>query len=260
MGCVCYAVFTGQCGGCEIVRPFAAVVVLLIAFPISSTRTLAADEWGGSLALSSDYLVRGISRSSDHPALQLDLHYANPNGLVAGLFGSNTQIESNEPQDAELSAFVGFAWSLSQDWRAKVLANYYAYPWNNQGSKYNYDEFDFDIAYQGWVHFSLGYSPNSPRFLMGPYQSLFRVSEKSAEISAERAVWGKFSATGGVGYTYLGGPFPGGYAYWSFGGAYDFKKVTLALAYVNTSTEAKLLFYNAAADRRWTGTVLWRFW
>jgi uncharacterized protein (TIGR02001 family) len=259
MGCVEYVVLTGQSGGCKVVRPFAAAVALLVAFPITSTQTLAADEWGGSLALSSDYLVRGISRSSDHPALQLDLHYANANGFVAGVFGSNSQIESNEPQDAEISAFVGFAWSLSQDWRGKLLASYYTYPWNNQGSKYNYDEFDIDLSYQGWVHFSVAYSPNSPRYLRAPYQRIFGVNERSAEISAERAVWGKFSATGGVGYTYLSGPQPGGYAYWSFGGAYDLKKVTLAIAYVNTSAEAKLLFYNAAVDQRWTGTVLWRF-
>lgn len=34
----------------------------------------AAGTFGGSLDLTSDYFVRGISRSNDEPALQLDLH------------------------------------------------------------------------------------------------------------------------------------------------------------------------------------------
>jgi hypothetical protein len=35
--------------------------------------------------------------------------------------------------------------------------------------------------------------------------------------------------------------------------------VSLTLSYVNTTAEAKALFYNAAADGRWIGTIIWRF-
>jgi len=44
---------------------------------------MGADSWGGSLAVTSDYLVRGISRTYDRAALQLDLHYSNTAGFVA---------------------------------------------------------------------------------------------------------------------------------------------------------------------------------
>jgi hypothetical protein len=70
---------------------------------------------------------------------------------------------------------------------------------------------------------------------------------------------GKLSATGGVGYAYYGGPDSAGYAYWSVGAAYDLAPVSLVLSYVNTAASAKALFYNAAAENRWTGTVIWRF-
>lgn len=244
--------------GCEIVR-LRAAVVLLVGFGCLSTQTRAADEWGGSVALASDYFVRGISRTSNNAALQLELHYSNPNGLVAGLFASNTQIDRNEPKDAEVSAFLGFVWNFDEAWRARILASHYAYPWNRAGSHYNYDELDLDISYQRWLHFDLGYSPNSPRFLGFPYPGLIGVTEKSAEVSAQRQIIGKLSLTAGVGYSFLDGPESGGYVYGSGGLAYDFKSLTVVVAYVKTSAEAKALFYNDAATGQWTGTLIWRF-
>jgi hypothetical protein len=72
-------------------------------------------------------------------------------------------------------------------------------------------------------------------------------------------VVGKLSLTAGLGYSFLDGPESGGYVYWSGGAAYDFRALTLALAYIDTSAQAKTLFYNAAASGRWTGTLIWRF-
>ncbi len=233
----------------------ASLAVLLLA----SAPCAAADVWGGSLALTSDYFVRGISRSNDQATPQLDLHYSNSAGLLAGVFASNTQIDSYEPRNVELSAFVGFAWSLGEEWRTKILVSHYAYPWNNAGTQYNYDELDLDLAYQGWLHVNVGYSPNAPRYVPYPYDRLIGVTEKSAEVSLQRPILGKLSATAGVGYSFLDGPDSGGYTYWSVGGSYDLQTVSLVLSYVDTTAEAKSLFYNAAATGRWTGTVIWRF-
>jgi hypothetical protein len=35
--------------------------------------------------------------------------------------------------------------------------------------------------------------------------------------------------------------------------------VSLTVSYVKTTAAAKALFYNAATDGVWTGTVIWRF-
>jgi uncharacterized protein (TIGR02001 family) len=241
------------------VRLRAGGLALFVALVLGSAPCAAADEWAGSLGLTSDYFVRGISRTSNEPALQLDLHYYNGNGFLAGVFASNSQINSSEPKDVELSGYIGFAWNLSADWRSKLLASHYAYPWNRAGAQYNYNEVDLDIAYQGWLHFSLDYSPNSPRFVPHPYAGLISVDEKSMEMTVQRPIVGEFSATAGLGYSFLDGPESGGYLYWSVGAAYGLKSVSLVLAYVDTTAEAKALFYNAAAGGRWTGTVIWRF-
>jgi uncharacterized protein (TIGR02001 family) len=240
-------------------RLLGSAIVLFAVLGMHLQVCEAADAWGGSLGLASDYFVRGISRTNDEPALQLDLHYSSNNGFLAGIFASNTQIDPHQPKDVELSGFIGFAWNVNEDWRGRLLASHYAYPWNRLGKQYNYDEIDFDVAYQGWLHFSLDYSPNAPRFLPPPYSGLIGVTEKSAEVNMQRQIIGKLSATAGLGYAFLDGPESGGYTYWSLGAAYDLQSFSLVLSYVDTTAEAKALFYNAAATGRWVGTVLWRF-
>jgi uncharacterized protein (TIGR02001 family) len=251
------AAFLERYGGCDVVRPLAAGVVFLLSLIIGIPHSVGADVWGGSAGVTSDYIVRGISRSDDGPALQLDVHYSNNAGFLAGLFASNTRIDPEQPNDVELDAFVGFAWNAGSDWRGKILASHYAYPWNRAGSEYDYDELDLDLAFRDWLDLSLIYSPNAPRYM--PYRGFISVTSKSAEIDLQRPLLHRLSATGGVGYSYFDGPDPMGYVYWSIGAAYDLAPVTLAVTYVGTSAGAKALFYNDAASGRWTGTVIWRF-
>jgi uncharacterized protein (TIGR02001 family) len=228
-----------------------------VSLAIGTPRGIGAELWGGSLGITSDYFVRGISRSDDHGALQLDLHYLDASGFVAGLFASNTQIDPDAPKDAELNGYLGFAWSAGGDWRGKVLAGYYAYPWNEAGSAYNYGELDLDIAYQEWLDAGVSYSPNAPRFIAR--RGLIGVSAESAELSLQRPVLGNLSGTAVIGYYYLQGPDPTGYAYGSVGIAYDWAPVSLSLSFVDAAAAAKALYYNAAAGGRWAGTVIWRF-
>jgi uncharacterized protein (TIGR02001 family) len=220
---------------------------------------MAADGWGGSLDFSSDYLVRGISRTEHDPALQVELHYLNSSGLIAGAFASNSQFEKRDARDVELSAFLGYAWHPVEDWSGRFLYSHYAYPWNRRGREYDYDEIDAVLSYRGWLQFSLNYSPNTPRYLMWPIDALKGESERSVELNLQRPVAKHLGVIGGVGYSYLGGPRGGGYVYWSAGAAYSFGSLSFSLLFVDTSSEAKALFYNAAAVRRVLGTAVWRF-
>jgi uncharacterized protein (TIGR02001 family) len=218
---------------------------------------IAADLWGGSLALTSDYFVRGISRTDDRAAVQLDLHYVNTAGFAAGLFASNTQIDPGEPRDAEISAYLAYVWSAGNDWRGKIIGSHYSYPWNQAGSNYNYDEVDLDVAYRGWLDVRLAYSPDSPRYM--PLRGFNAVNAESAEVNVRHPLMGKLSGTAGIGYYYLGGSSATGYTYGSAGVAYDWAPFSVSVFYIRTSAEANALFYNAAVGGRWTGTVIWRF-
>ena len=224
----------------------------------ATVQSPAADLWAGSVGVTSDYLVRGISRSDDHAALQLDGHFIDDSGLVAGLFASNTQIDPDAPRDVELDAYLGFAWSAGSDWRGKVLASYYAYPWNSDGSQYDYGELDLDVSYREWLNVSLGYFPGVVRFL--PLRRRGQGAGGIGRVGPAMAAIQKTVGMAGIGYYGLGGgPGPSGYAYWSVGASYDLAPVLLAISYVDASAAAKSLFYNAATGGRWTGTVIWRF-
>ena len=226
---------------------------------MGTSQCAAADLWGGSIAVTSDYLVRGISRSDERPALQLDVHYLSSSGILAGLFASNTRIDADLPTDAELNAFVGYAWASGSDWHGRILAGHYAYPWNRAGSGYNYDQLDVDLDFRQWLDIDLVYSPNAPRYTT--YRGLIGVASESAEVNVRRPLplLRRLTVMAGIGYSHYGGPNSDEYAYWSLGAVYDLAPVSLVMSYVDTSSGAKALFYNAASQGRWTGTVIWRF-
>jgi uncharacterized protein (TIGR02001 family) len=217
----------------------------------------AAEVWGGSLAATSDYLVRGISRSNQHAAVQADAHVAFESGLIGGVFASSAQFDSGDSRNAEVSAFAGFSFRQTGSWRTRVLASYYGYLWNDSGSQYNYAELALEAAYDNWLGFAVVYSPDAPRYLRS--QGLMGVNSTSAEVNL-RTPWRRhFAAAAGAGYSELGGPNARGYAYWSAGGVADFSPCSISLFFVDTDANAKKLFYSGAAHNQWTATVIWRF-
>ena len=224
---------------------------------ILQNRSVAAESWGGSLAATSDYFVRGISRSNQGAAVQADLHVATDRGFIGGLFASNAQFDAEDHRSAELSGFVGFAWQAAGAWRAKVLASYYGYAWNDSGAKYNYAELGLEAAYDEWLDVGLVYSPDAPRYVSG--RGLAGVSSETAEVTLRTPWRRRVAATTGLGYSRLAGPSGGGYVYWSAGGALDLAPWSISMSYVNTNAAAASLFYRAAAHNRWTATLIWRF-
>lgn len=217
-----------------------------------------ADLWGGSVALTTDYLVRGISRSDQDPAVQLDVYYVADSGLIAGAFASNARLDPRQSWTAELDGFLGLTWVAGGDWRGKLLAVYYAYPRAQaMGQSYDYAEIDVDLYYRQWLGVSLSYSPVAPRF--GPYGSFERVASKSVEINVQQPLRGRLFGTAGIGYDHFAGGEPSGYVYWSLGLVYDLSPVSLSLSYADTDVAARSLFYENASRGRWIATVTRRF-
>jgi uncharacterized protein (TIGR02001 family) len=230
--------------------------VALLAGLLAS-RAVCADDWGGSVAATSDYVVRGFTRSDDEPAAQVDLHYLGGGGLLAGVFASTAHIDPEAGRDVELNGFVGFARRAGEDWGAKLLASVYAYPGGSGGSAYDYGEFDLDLAYRDWIDVKLLYSPDTPRYVLG--RGLVRVGTDSAEIALQHPIRGRLHAMLGAGYSVFAGDGRAGYAYWSSGVLYDLAPVALLGTYVGTSPEARALYYGTITRNHWLATVIWRF-
>jgi uncharacterized protein (TIGR02001 family) len=231
------------------------LTTLLLVVPVLSAT--AAVSFGGSLGVTSDYLVRGISHNDHDASLQGDVHAALGSGFDAGVFAAMASIAPNTQRNTEVSAFVGYALDVSDAWHGRAVVNHYSYPWNSAGSNYNYDELSLDVTYQGWLTLNAVYSPNARRYQ--PQWGVSGVTAKSAELGAQLPLSNQFSLAAGLGYAHLGGRNPDGYAYWSAGGTYTISSVSLSLQYVGTSSGASQLYFDSAARNRVVGTVIWRF-
>ena len=217
----------------------------------------AAEVWGGSLALTSDYVVRGISRSDNEPAVQGDVHVATDRGLIAGVFASSEQVSPAAARSAEVTGFAGVAWDIADRWRAKAVASYYLYPWSAAATKYRYAELSVDAAYADWLDVNLVHSSDAPRYSSG--EGLRGARADSIDVDVHTPWRHRCSATAGIGYASFGGADGGGFAYWSIGGALDLAPVTLTVSYIDAASGASDLFYAAAARHRFIGTAVWRF-
>jgi uncharacterized protein (TIGR02001 family) len=238
--------------------------LLLAAAALVVGRAHAVQSWAGMVDVTSDYIVRGVSPSDDRPALQFDVHCLDSAGLFAGVFASDTVFQSHRALYAELDPYAGYAWQVDEEWRAKVVIDAYLYPRNPTGHRYDYEEVAFVADYHDWLSLKTTYSPDAPRaslFFQGhiPLAGIAKVHAASADVAAQRPLYGQLSALGGIGVFHLEGIAALNYLYWDIGARFDRSPVALNFFYVGTSNAAKTLFYNGSGGGRWVGTVIWSF-
>ena len=87
----------------------------------------------GSIALTSDYLFRGITQTNEEPALQGGIEYAHDGGFYAGIWGSSISWLSDADPDVssqvEIDGYAGYRSSFGDSGVGfDVGALYYWYP------------------------------------------------------------------------------------------------------------------------------------
>ena len=89
----------------------------------------------GSVALTSDYVFRGVSQTDGKPALQGGIEFASEGGFYAGAWGSNVSWLSDLSTTAapissslELDVYGGYRGKFSNAVSYDVGLLYYAYP------------------------------------------------------------------------------------------------------------------------------------
>lgn len=75
-------------------------------------------EVSANVALTTDYIFRGISQSDEHPAIQVGFDYTHDAGVFAGVWGSTVDFDDGGQASMELDYYVGYganikAWSMS---------------------------------------------------------------------------------------------------------------------------------------------------
>jgi uncharacterized protein (TIGR02001 family) len=218
----------------------------------------AAGGWSASIDVTSEYFVRGISRSNGQPALQGDLRVDAASGLSAGLGASSVWISPTQPKNIEASGFAGWTFNPFGHWQAGVALSHYDYLQNQAGAAhYDYDELSLDLAPRPWLALNARYSHNTPRYV-AYLGSVVRTANRSVEANLTWPLRERLSLLGGVGRAQFSGPDGAAYTYWSAGGRYDLGSWTGSVTFIDTSRTARTL-YGTASPGRLAATVMRRF-
>ena len=200
---------------------------------------LADSNFSGNVAITSDYVWRGISQTDRNWAIQGGLDYAAPVGLYVGTWASNVSFGGG----IEMDFYGGFANELEMGLSYDVGANYYAYPKAHDGeTELNFYEVYLKLGYalpaMGSVEPSVGVGYSySPDFFGEDGSSHYLNGSLSLTLPAG------FSLSGEVGYldvegdetTGDGGGLDGDdgfdYVHYRVGAGYSFKGLDFDLSY-----------------------------
>jgi uncharacterized protein (TIGR02001 family) len=215
-----------------------------------------AEGLSGSVAVTTDYIYRGLSQTGGNPAIQGGVQWQWPAGWNAGVWSSTVEFTPDRGPRFEVDAHAGRAWSLNTDWSARIGWTHYFYP-DDEGLEYEYDELSAAISFQQRVTATIAWSPNASRFGYGE-----RVSDRRAiayELTALQPLTPRWSVCAGVGYSDLRDLFGAGYWYWNAGVTFIWDALQVDLMRIDNDETARELFGNQAGGGQWTAALSWRF-
>ena len=211
---------------------------LLPALPVS------AGDVSGSLAVTTDYLYRGLSQTAGKPAAQAGVQFHSPAGWNVGAWGSSVDFQNGAGIAYELDLHAGYSWSLSPDWAMQLGYVHYGYLDDNDAG-YDYDEVNASISYQQRATASIAWSPNTSKHTYWGF-----ISEKRAlayELSLLQPLDPRWSLCAGVGYYDLSDLVDTGFTW---------QGMQVDLLHIDTDSTAGRLFDGGS---RWTAALTWRF-
>jgi uncharacterized protein (TIGR02001 family) len=256
----------------------ALCALALLAFAGTSPRAPAqADDagLGGNLALTSDYIYRGVSESDGHAALQADVHASSAGGMFAGLWASTRDRNLDPGAAGELQLYVGRRLALGPDWSATLTARADHLLGGSGQPSDDYQEIAAAFSWLDLCTLSLTAIPSAARYAYQPvgygyetyayaYQRSGRSAAFAADGSAQWLLTGALYLTAGAGYYYASARSAEylsavGYAYGNAGLAYERRRWRLDLGYFVAQRAADELFPYPLANRRVAATLSWQF-
>lgn len=191
-----------------------------------------------NLALTSDYVFRGITQTDFDPALQGGLDYSFGNsGIYIGAWASNVDFGEDGP-DIELDSYVGWSRDVADDWNLDLSFVHYAYMGEDEAyGSVNYNEFIVKNTWHEMATLTVAYAPD--------YANL-DISTWYVNLGGTWDLGNDFAVNAGVGRTKFSDGL-GSYNDWNVGLSRQFGPVNAALNFYDTSGETG--FDGKASDR-----------
>ena len=192
----------------------------------------AADEEESSnltwnLAVTSDYVFRGISQTDLDPALQGGLDYSfGDTGLYVGAWASNVDFADSDGPDVELDYYIGWNHDLSDTLNLDLQVVRYSY----MGEQDAYGNIDYNevigaLAYDEMLTFTVAYAND---YANEGFSSLYYNLGGSWDVGND------FALNAGVGRTNFSDDV-GSYTDWNLGVSRQFGPVNVALNYYDVT-------------------------
>ena len=193
-----------------------------------------------NVAVTSDYIFRGITQSAKKAALQGGLDYDFGNGLAVGTWMSTIDFGDDSPMELDLYGNYNF---MIGALAASVGVYGYVYPSSGSGGPYDVFELDGGISYSfGPVAWSAkaNWAPSVPSGYLTVQQGNNPDSEFYLTTGLSVPVVDWLSVSGNLSYQgYTGlptGAKDDSYAEWDLGATATWKIVSLDLRYIDTDT------------------------
>lgn len=209
-------------------------------------------EFSGYLALTTDYVWRGVTQSDGDPAAQLGGDVSFDTGLYAGAWVSTIDISNgaNHQRDTEVIYYAGYGHDLNNSWALGANVVAHTYPGQSGVIDYSYEELIVSVNYRDRAWLEYAYS-----------QDLYDTGSEAHNIELYTE-WpaGRYLIVGaGAGYYDVSRVVGSGYGYWELGVTWPIEKFDLDLRYHDTNRPVMFISTPERADSRISLTLRMSF-
>ena len=199
----------------------------------------AAPALTGNIALTSNYVFRGISQSQNKPALQGGFDYNHASGLYVGIWASNVGwvdaggYKANNSLETDF--YAGYKGAFAEDFTFDVGAIKYYYPGTAVAGAATPDTIEGYVAI-GWKFVTLKYSHTLSEYMVGWRGANGENSRNSnyLDLSANYDLGNGWGINGHVGHQEIKNVAEASYTDWKLGVTKDIGYGVVGLSYTDT--------------------------
>jgi len=218
-----------------------------------------ADYFSANVALTTDYVWRGVSQSDEGPALQGGIDFEHPIGIYAGIWGSNVDFDDakGNPAHLELDYYGGYKHSFDGGFGVDVGLIYYSYPkadglnWLEGYLKGSYSKDGFDASLG--INYSSNVFDSSETGIYYDSSVGYTFDKSFGSVFSSPAV-----SAGLAFYKFDNKVFDAGtdsYWNWNAGASIDVVGFTVDARYYDTNGDGEDLFGNKIAGSRFVASI-----
>lgn len=191
---------------------------------------------GGSIDITSDYVLRGVSQSEGKAAWQGDVHWDSPEGWSGGVWASQVALAAHS-DSWELDSYLQWHRELNADLEFSAAATYYTYPSDPRPADYNYGELSLALMWRDQIRIAASWTPSIALY---SYADGLADDQHvmTLETSWHRDLPRHLDLTAGIGFYYPPGLDYASYAYGDagLGWKYGHWRVNVALIWAQNGS------------------------